>query len=334
MEENNGVTKRLLPFIPNCISPLVPMILDSFKIIFLDYPKLFFVVYIVAALPTSILLTSLSISATPRHLKAYLMRLEWLSRVVPTEQGMKNVWETSQDELRKLYHFRVLHAVPILVFSLVTVVATVTITSLAYNRKNEVSLENKKKCPNLSAVFAALRSKWAWPLLAGVANSFVWIMWGHVLPILKIVGQPGAVVTMTVAEVVVEVYMMTVLSLSLVVSVEEERAGLDLIRAGLGVMKGRKVCGWVLSGLILVGTNCIGREMEMVMDGQDSEVNGRYTNWTVEMRVVFMVGLVIFLAWIILWSNVVFTVFYCDWRKRNVDRDTLEKDLDGDIEIL
>ncbi|KAK9715543.1 hypothetical protein RND81_06G172000 [Saponaria officinalis] len=322
-----------LPYVPKCIFPLIPIILDSLKIIFLDNLMLFIIIYIVAALPTSIIITNLSISATPRRLKAYMMRLEWLSRVVPTLQETKNVWRTSQDELQSLLHFRMLHAFPMLVFSLVTVITTVTLTSLAVNRKTEELGMSMKKCPVFWAVFTALKVKWTWPFISCIINYFILIMWGHVLPILTtMVGYPVTIVVTGVG-LVLEVYLMSLFSLSLVISVEEERVGLGFFSFGSGIMKGMRVCGWVLSAFILLCTNLIGREMVMIIDSQDLEINGNYSNWTREMRIVNMMGLVFLLGWIVLWSNVVFTLFYYDCRERIVIREAFEKGLNSDIDI-
>lgn len=98
---------------------------------------------------------------------------------------------------------------------------------------------------------------------------------------------------------------MAVTSVALVVSVSEERFGWDAIRVGSGLMEGNRVCGWVLSGLFVLGSSLIGSKVERLMDGEDSI--------GVEDKAVLIVSY----GFMVLWSYVIMTVFYCHCRKQH-----------------
>ncbi|KAL2940225.1 Protein RecA [Bienertia sinuspersici] len=259
----------------NFITPLFPIFLDSLKIIFLENPNFFFTIFSLITFPLSILLTSLSISSTPRFLKSHIARLEWLSHVVPIWIEASNIQDEERADSRRLFRIRLLHGVPILALSLF---AAVSIVVAAY-----AALRKKKKC-SLRAVVGVVKGRWVPPLLTCMVNFILWVVWAHLDPVVDTYAVKYGYLT-AVVQVVVEVYMMAVIGVGLVVSVIESRVGLDAIRVGSGLMQGRRVCGWVLSGLILLVSGFIGRQMVGVMNGQDLGVgSGGYT-WTVEMRV-------------------------------------------------
>lgn len=108
---------------------------------------------------------------------------------------------------------------------------------------------------------------------------------------------------------------MAVMSLALVISIVEERFGWEAIRVGWGLMAGRRISGWVLSGTFVLASGIIARQVEETMDDQDS--------WTVmklAMGVWDRIGLMGLYGMVVLWSYVVTTVFYCDCRRRHVTR--------------
>lgn len=170
----------------------------------------------------------------------------------------------------------------------------------------------KKRKVSLKDVLIWVKGRWGPPLLTCMTNFIVWVGWGFLDPYLNSVAAEYAYVA--VVQMAVEVYMMAMLRVALVASVVEGWAGFGAVWVGWGLMRGRRLCGWVLSGLVLLGLGLIGREMVGVMEGGD---DGGYT-WPVEMRVGWMIGLVVLLGWFILWSYVIFAVYYFECRKRNV----------------
>ncbi|XP_004507798.2 uncharacterized protein [Cicer arietinum] len=116
-----------------------------------------------------------------------------------------------------------------------------------------------------------------------------------------------------------EVYLMAVLSISLVVSVAEERFGWEAIQVGSGLMEGNRVCGWVLSGLFVWISSLIRSRIEKLMDGQDSLIG-------FEDKVVVIVCY----GFVVMWSCVIMTVFYCECRKRHPIKETHQLDDDDD----
>lgn len=316
----NSTTRSHKHFlISNCLSPLFTIFLDSLKIIFLQNPKLFFTIYVFNIVPLSILLTASSLSSAPRFLKSHIARLEWLVHVVPIWMEAANIQDESRADVAKLLRRKFLYGVPVLGLSLVALVTLVVATYGAYRKKNKVTMR---------AAMSALRVRWAPPLLTCLVNFIAWVAWAHLDPIINKVAVKCWY--LTAAQVVVEVCFMSVFGLALVVSVVEGRAGFGAVWVGWGLMKGRRVCGWVLSGLILLISGFIGREMVGAMYGDDLEVvNGGYT-WTAEMRFGSMVGLVVLLGWLMLWSYVMFAVLYFDCRKRHVIREDEELDIIDD----
>ena len=123
-------------------------------------------------------------------------------------------------------------------------------------------------------------------------------------------GRPGmdlGPIAVALVGLGMEVYLMAVLSLGTVVSVMEERWGWDAIGSGWGLMEGRRFSGWVLSGILVLGSGCIGWEMEAMMDGGD---------WWSVMGFGNKVLLMCLFGVVVLWSYVLNTVFYCECRRR------------------
>ncbi|KMT03552.1 hypothetical protein BVRB_8g192290 [Beta vulgaris subsp. vulgaris] len=299
------------------LSPLFTIFLDSLKIIFIENPKHFFTIYTFTTLPLSLLLTSSAVSSTPRFLKSHINRLEWLRNVVPIWIESANIRDELRADLRKLLRVKLAHGVPTLAFSLLSLIIIVVSTLSAYRKKRKV---------NLRTTLAVLKIRWGPAVVTCMVNFLLWVVWGHLDPLLGKVAVEHR--WFTVVVVVVEVYAMAVFGVALVVSVVEGRAGFGAVWVGLGLMKGRRVCGWVLSGLMLLGSGLIGREMVGVMDGGDLMGGEGGYAWTVEMRFGCMVGLVVLLGWFLLWSYVVFTVFYFECRKIHVIREEEQLDVD------
>lgn len=111
---------------------------------------------------------------------------------------------------------------------------------------------------------------------------------------------------------------MAVLGMGLVVSILEERFGWDAIFIGSDLMEGKRVCGWVLSGLMGLVTGLIGWKMEgLKMDGEDS---AKETRWKAVMLLKGWetLGLAVVYGVVMVWGYVVTTVFYCECRKQHV----------------
>ncbi|KAH0652196.1 hypothetical protein KY289_029874 [Solanum tuberosum] len=125
-----------------------------------------------------------------------------------------------------------------------------------------------------------------------------------------------------------ELHMMAVTSLALVVSVNEGMYGFDAIRVGSGLMEGKRVCGWVLSGLFVLFSDLVrGMEMSMTMDGSDF----KRVESTVVINFLWDNMVWIFLyALMVQWSFVVTTVFYFDLKKR----DSIKRDRDSEISLV
>ncbi|KAM7267778.1 hypothetical protein ACFE04_009944 [Oxalis oulophora] len=125
-----------------------------------------------------------------------------------------------------------------------------------------------------------------------------------------------------------EIYLMCVTSIGLVVSVLEEKVGLEAIRVGLNIIEGRKVVGWVLSASGVAVSGWITWKWEKAMDGVDLE-NGNIL--TVVMSDWVKIGLVFGYGLFMIWSYIVTTVFYCGCkrRQRHNDNDNNEVEVDS-----
>ncbi|XP_021755878.1 uncharacterized protein LOC110721071 [Chenopodium quinoa] len=306
----------------NFLTPLFSIFLDSLKIIFLHNPNLYLILYTVTTLPLAILITSNSVSATPRFLKSHIARLQWLVDVVPIWMEAANIQDESRADSKKLLRRKLLHGVPIFLLSFIALTTIVVSTHAALRRKKKVTLRT---------AISALRVRWSPPILTCLFNFIAWVGWAHLDPIVNRVAVEYWY--LTAAQVAVEVYLMSVFAVGLVVSVVEGRVGYEAIWVGWGLMKGRRVCGWVLAGLILSISGFIGRQMIGVINGEDlANDSGGYT-WTAEMRFGCMVGLVVLLGWFVLWSYVIFAVLYFDCRKRNVIKEEEQLDIIDDYDF-
>lgn len=114
---------------------------------------------------------------------------------------------------------------------------------------------------------------------------------------------------------------MAVLSLGLVVSIVEERLGWDAIRVGSCLMAGRRLSGWALSGLFVLISGAVARDLQRMMDSLDSSFESTTsTAMMVATGVKDKLGLIFLYGIVVLWSYIVTTVFYCECRKRHVGR--------------
>lgn len=123
--------------------------------------------------------------------------------------------------------------------------------------------------------------------------------------------------------------MISILSLSLVVSIAEERFGFDAIRAAAGLMADRRLSGSILTAMFLLASSSISSEMEGLMDGVDHWMRSTAAvTSNVAISVGDKIGLIFLYGMVILSGYVVTTVFYCECRKRDFVRADNEEDRD------
>lgn len=123
--------------------------------------------------------------------------------------------------------------------------------------------------------------------------------------------------------------MISILSLSLVVSIAEERFGFDAIRAAAGLMADRRLSGSILTAMFLLASSSISSEMEGLMDGVDHWMRSTAAvTSNVAISVGDKIGLIFLYGMVILSGYVVTTVFYCECRKRDFVRVDNEEDRD------
>ncbi|KAJ1433538.1 hypothetical protein SESBI_06074 [Sesbania bispinosa] len=207
-------------------------------------------------LPLSTLIISESIFTHP--LISHIHHLEALAHVAPTRFEARHVWRESRDDAVSLLRIKVLFALPSYLLSLAAALSAVQSTLLASHGIT----------PTLHSAAASFKPNW---MRLVITTIFVYGILYAFSPL------PRAFAALTGARFLVfaigsglEVYLMAATSVALVVSIAEERFGWDAIKAGSGLMEGRRVCGWVLSGLFVLVSSLIGSKMERLMDGQDS----------------------------------------------------------------
>lgn len=277
--------------------------------VFLRNPRIFLSIYALTVLPLSFLLFALSLSSHP--IQARILHLEVVALAAPTRFEARHVWEESRAAALSLLFRRALFLLPCSALSLLALVSAAASASAAASGRRA----------SLASAVAAVRHGWKRAGVTSICAYCVVLVSGHVVRSSAAVSPPGAPrLALVVLGSGVEVYLMAVLSLGLVVSVLEERFGWDAIRAASDLMEGRRVCGWALSGLLLLVTGFIGWELDGLM------MNGRDALWgsgsTAVMELVMdygnEVGLTFLFGLVVLWGYVLVTVFYCECKKRHL----------------
>ncbi|XP_059635785.1 uncharacterized protein LOC132277965 [Cornus florida] len=290
-----------------CLAPLTTL-LTSFKI-FQRNLKLFSSIFALTTLPLSLLLCSLSLSSHPMMSQIY--HLEALAMVAPTRFEARQVLKQSREEALSLLRLKALYFVPCYVLSLIATVMAVSSTA--------VSLSGKRA--SLSTAVTAVKATWRRPLVTSICVYAIMLVCIQVPRMLAALLSTAALrLPAAVAGAVLEVYLMAVVSLGLVVSIVEERVGLDAVWAGSDLMEGRKFCGWVLSGLLVVVSGAISGEIKRSTDGEDSS----RAEWTVAMGLGNKAGMICLFGLVVVWSYVVTTVFYSECRKRHVTSEHID----------
>ncbi|XP_061347512.1 uncharacterized protein LOC133293016 [Gastrolobium bilobum] len=279
-----------------CVSP-VKMVLDSVKILACN-KVLFTTIMLFTTLPLSTLIISQSIST--HNLTSQIHRLEAVAHLSHTRLEARHVRHESRDDAVSLIRIKALFSLPSYLLSLAAALSAVHSTLLASHGKT----------PTFHSAVAALRLNW---MRLFVTTIFVYAILLAFSPVPRafaaLTASAGSRFVVMAIGSGLEVYLMAVVSVGLVVSVAEERFGWEAIKIGSGLMEGRRVCGWFLSGLLVLFSSMIGSKLQGLMDGQDS------MGFEDKTIVIGWYGLVM------LWSYVIMTVFYCDCRRRHPIRE-------------
>ncbi|WMV36457.1 hypothetical protein MTR67_029842 [Solanum verrucosum] len=308
---------------PNNIFLLAKIIINSFKISLFSTKKISFLIFFFLSFPLSFILFLLSFLTFP--LKNRIQHLEEISLFSSIHVESKQLLEDANEEAKSLLFLKILFLFPTFLLSFFTAVTAVNVAfSVCSNGK-----------PTILTAITAVKAVW---IRVGVTTMCVYVI------MLACTIVPGMLVafleTRPFVRVVVEVigsglelHMMAVTSLALVVSVNEGMYGFDAIRVGSVLMEGKRVCGWVLSGLFVLfsglvrGTMEMSMTMTMTMDGSDF----KRVESTVVINLLWDNMVWIFLyALMVQWSFVVTTVFYFDLTRR----DSIKSDRDSEISLV
>ncbi|XP_027333676.1 uncharacterized protein LOC113848389 [Abrus precatorius] len=273
-----------------CVFSPVKMIVESIKIIATN-KVVFTSIMLLTTLPLSTLTISQSIST--HNLSTQIHHLEALARYAPTRFEARHVWHESRNEALSLLRTKALFSIPSYLLSLAAALSSVHSTLLALHSKPP-SLHSAATRLFATTIFVYAILLTFSPLPRAFAS-----LGPSTASRLLLLGISSAL----------EVYLMAVMSLSLVVSVAEERFGWEAIRVGFGLMEGNRVCGWVLSGLFVFASSFIGWKVERLMDGED---------W---MGVEDKASVIVWYGVLVLWSYVIITLFYFHCRKRHPIRE-------------
>ncbi|TMW81309.1 hypothetical protein EJD97_010473 [Solanum chilense] len=304
---------------PNNIFLLAKIIINSFKIFLFSTKKISFLILFFLSFPLSFFLFLLSFLTFP--LKNRIQHLEEISLFSSIHVESKHLLEEANKEAKSLLFFKILFLFPTFLLSLFTAVTAVNVTfSVCSNGK-----------PAIQTVFTAVKAVW---IRVGATTMCIYVIMlaCTVVPGMLVAFLEARPFVRVVVEVIgsgLELHMMAVSSLALVVSVNERMYGLDAIRVGSGLMEGKRVCGWVLSGLFVLFSGLVRGTMgiSMAMDGSDFKriestvvINLLWDNvvW------IFLYGLMV------QWSFIVTTVFYFDLKKR----DSIKSDRDSEISLV
>ncbi|KAJ1410298.1 hypothetical protein SESBI_22032 [Sesbania bispinosa] len=291
------------------ISPL-KILFESLRVV-LNKKLVFIFILCFTTLPLSFLTFTLTFSTNT--LRSQIFHLQALARVVTTRVEAGHVLEESRVDAISLIRIRGLFSLLCFPLSLAAAVSSVHATFSAVNGKSA----------GLISAATAVRDNWKRPFATAV---FVYAILFAFAPVPRVLAFafPGLRALILPIGSGVEVYLMAVLSLGLVVSVVEERAGLEAIRVGSDLMQGKRLCGWLLSGLFVLVSGLINRRVEGLLEGPNSE---GIDEWD-KTVLICSYGLVVLLSYVIT------TVFYCDNRKRHLIREPeAEEDCENGVSV-
>lgn len=306
---------------PNNLFLLAKIIFNSFKIFLISTKKNSFFIFFFLPFPLSFLLFLFSFLTIP--LKNRIQHLEEVSIYSSIHVESTHLLEEANKEAKSLLFLKILFFFPIFLLSFFTAITMVNIAfSICSNGK-----------PTIQAAFTAIKAAWI-RVLVTTTCIYVTMLACTIVPGMLVAFLETRPFVRVVVEVLgpgLELHMMAVTSLALVVSINEGMYGFDAIRVGSGLMEGKRVCGWVLSGLFVLFSGFIHGTMEMslamVMNGSDFE---RVAS-TVVIKLLWDNVVWIFLyALVVQWSFVVTTIFYFDLKKR----DSIKSDRDSEISLV
>ncbi|XP_055824610.1 uncharacterized protein LOC129893141 [Solanum dulcamara] len=305
---------------PNNLFLLAKIIFNSFKIFF-STKKISFYIFFFLSFPLSFFLFLLSFLTFP--LKNRIQHLEEISLFSSIQVESKHLLEEANKEAKSLLFLKLLFFFPTFLLSFFTVVATVNIAfSICSNGK-----------PTVMKVFTTVKAVWI-RVLVTTTCIYATMLACTVMPGMLVAFLETRPFVRVVIEILgsgLELHLMGVMSLALVVSINEGMYGFDAIRFGSGLMEGKWVCGWVLSGLFVLFSGFIRDTMEMAMamamDGSDFE---RVESTVVINLLWDNVVWILLYALVVQWSCVATTVFYFDLKKR----DSIKSDRDSEISLV
>ena len=269
---------------------------------------IFLFIALFTTLPLSFLFFTLSI--TTHTLRSHIYHLEALALFTSTLMEARHVWHESRDNAVYLLRIRALFLLICLPLSLAAAVSSVHTT---YNFI-------QGKLITVNSVVNAVKENWKRPLVTAI---FVYVILFVFSPVPRVVASgfssPELRFMVMVIGLGFEVYLMAVMSLGIVASVVEERTGWEAITVGSDLMRGKRlIFGWLLSGLFVLVSGFMNGRVEVLLDldGPNSEISV----WDKTV-------LICSYGFIVLFSYVVTTVFYCYSRMQNDDCISLSSSL-------
>ncbi|CAN4084320.1 unnamed protein product [Withania somnifera] len=302
---------------PNNLFLLTKIIFNSFKNFF-STKKISFFIFLFLSLPLSWLLFLFSFLTFP--LQSRIQHLVELSLFTSIHVESEHLLEEANKVAKSLLLLKISFFFPIFLLSFFTAVATVNIAfSVSSNGK-----------PSVLTVLTAVKVAWIRVLVTTMCVYSTMLVCtvgpGMVLAVFET--RPLIRVVVAVLGSGLELHMMAVMGLGLVASINEGVYGFDAIQVGSGLMEGKRVCGWVLSGLFVLFSSFVRGKIEvaMAMDGSDY----KRVESTVVIRLLWdNVMWICLYGLMVQWSFVVTTIFYVDLKKR----DSVKSDRDRDSEI-
>ncbi|KAK7281575.1 hypothetical protein RIF29_09689 [Crotalaria pallida] len=290
-----------------CISPL-KIFFDSLKIVFTN-KLLFLPIVCFTTLPLSFLIFTITFSTNT--LRSRIYHLESLALLVHTRMEARHVWHESRDDAVSLLRIKTLFFLPCLPLSLAAAVSTFHVTLSAVTGNPAT----------VSSAVSAVTHNWKCPSVTVIVAYVILLAYAPVPRVLAAqIASPEIRFLVSVIGSGFEVYLIAVLSMGFVVSIAEEKFGLEAIRVGSGLMKGRRLCGWVISGVFVLVSGLINRRVEILLKMKEGQYStAEIDDWD-KTVVICLYGVVVMVSYVII------SVFYCDCRRRHVIRDSENDD--------
>ncbi|CAN8231726.1 unnamed protein product [Cochlearia groenlandica] len=292
---------------PGSSTRITTTLLDSLMILFRN-KHILLPIFAFVAIPLSAL--HLSLTLTSFRLRNHVFRLEALANVVHTRFEARQIWQESREDAVSLLLLRFRYFVPSFILSCIASITVITTTSFSHKGLN----------PSLKSSFASVKSSWMRVTATSIIVYGLLFLYSPLPMFLSALFgyTPASRYLVKILSLGIEVYIMAITGLGFVVSVLEERYGLDAIKEGTVLMKGRRITGLALAGVFVFLSSFISREMEKL--AKEVDVNSSSGSW---WRSVVVAGgwegwkLVCMYGGEVVLSYVVITVFYCECRKHH-----------------